>query len=65
MEPTIEQLHTFYRVVYDTVRMSCFTTFVELGENGLLVAYIGKFDDSGRYKGFYVSITPTGEYADE
>lgn len=65
MEPTIEQLRTFYQVVYDTVRMSCFITFVELGENGLLVTYIGKFDDSGSYTGFYVSITPTGEYADE
>lgn len=65
MEPTIEQLRTFYRIAREAVAMSSFIIFVELGENGLLVVYVGKYDDQGRYTGFYVSIKPTGEYNDE
>jgi hypothetical protein len=65
MEPTTEQLRTFYRVAREAVVMSAFINYVELGGSGLLVVYIGKYDDQRRYTGFYVSITPTGEFTDE
>jgi hypothetical protein len=65
MEPTTEQLRTFYRVVREAVVMSALINYVELGENGLLVVYVGKYDNQGQYTGFYVSITPTGEFTDE
>jgi hypothetical protein len=65
MEPTTEQLKAFYRFVWRSVRKSLLITYVELGENSLFVIYAGKYDDQGRYIGFYISIKPDGDFNDE
>lgn len=44
MEPTPEQLRTFYRVVRQAVLFSSYIAFVELGEDGNLYIHIGRYE---------------------
>jgi hypothetical protein len=44
MEPTIEQLQVFYRVVRQYVLLSVYIVFVELGEDANLYIFIGYCD---------------------
>jgi len=44
MEPTIEQLRTFYRVVRRFVLLSSYITFVELADDGNLFIYAGRYN---------------------
>lgn len=59
MEPTIEQLRTFYKVIRRAVLLSLYVYFVELPENGNLYLYMGRESDSSI--SVIVSITPAGE----
>lgn len=44
MEPTFEQLRTFYRVVRQVVLLSSYVVFVELAEDGNLYVHVGRYD---------------------
>jgi hypothetical protein len=59
MEPTIEQLSAFYRVVRQSVLMSSHIIFVELGEDRNLYIWIGRNEPESI---FIVYITPSGEF---
>lgn len=59
MEPTIEQLRTFYKVIRRSVLLSLYVYFVELPEDGNLYLYMGRENDSSI--SVIVSITPAGE----
>jgi hypothetical protein len=63
VEPTTEQLRTFYRVTRQSVLMYSFIAFVELGEEGNLYIYVGRYDNT--QDTFLVTITPTGELKDD
>jgi hypothetical protein len=58
MEPTIEQLRTFYRVVRQAVVLSSYIAFVELSENSNLYVYISRYDNPQTR--FIVYVTPEG-----
>lgn len=59
MEPTIEQLRTFYRLVRQAVLMSSYIAFVELGEDRNLYLHVGRYDPETV---FFITINPSGEY---
>jgi hypothetical protein len=59
MEPTLEQLRTFYRVVRQAVILSSFIAFVELSEDRRLYVYMGRYDDP--QESSILSIAPNGE----
>jgi hypothetical protein len=59
MEPTIEQLRTFYRVVRQAVLLSSYIEFAELAEDGNLYVYVGRYDRPSVRTIVY--ITPGGE----
>jgi hypothetical protein len=60
MEPTIEQLRTFYRTTRESVRLfSRFIAFVELGEDQNLYIHIGHYDTQ---EVFVITVIPSGEY---
>jgi hypothetical protein len=44
MDPTSEQLLTFYRIVRRVVLLSSFVSFVELAPDNNLYVYIGRYD---------------------
>lgn len=44
MEPSIEQLKTFYRVVRQAVLLSSYISFVELSGDRRLYVYLGRYD---------------------
>jgi hypothetical protein len=58
MEPTNEQLRTFYGVVRQAVMLSSYVAFVELAQNGNLYVYIGRYDSPPP---LIVYVTPAGE----
>lgn len=58
MEPTLEQLKTFYRVVRQSVLLSSYIAFVELSEDLNLYIHIGRYDNPQAR--FIVYITPNG-----
>lgn len=45
MEPTGEQLITFYRLVRRSVLLSSYIAFVEMGEDEKLYVYVGRYDN--------------------
>jgi hypothetical protein len=59
MEPTTEQLRTFYWVVRQSVLMSSYIVFVELGEDHNLYVRVGRYEPESV---FLVYITPSGEF---
>jgi hypothetical protein len=58
MEPTIEQLKTFYRVIRQAVVLSSYISFVELSEDLSLYVHVGRYDNAQAR--FIVYITPDG-----
>jgi hypothetical protein len=58
MEPTIEQLQTFYRVVRQAVILSSYIAFVEILDDRNLYVHMGRYDNS--LTRFIVYITPDG-----
>jgi hypothetical protein len=63
MEPTTEQLRTFYRTVRESVRLfSRFIGFVELGEDQNLYVHVGQYNSQDV---FVITIIPTGEYGND
>lgn len=58
LDPTIDQLKTFYRVVRQAVLLSSFIAFAELADDQNLFVYIGRYDESG--SNIIVFITPDG-----
>jgi hypothetical protein len=58
MEPTIEQLKTFYRVVRQAVVLSSYIAFVELSEDSNLYVHIGRYDNPQTR--FMVYVNPEG-----
>lgn len=58
MEPTIEQLRSFYRFARRSVLLSSYIRFVELGEDGNLYVHVGLYESQGV---FVACIMPTGE----
>jgi len=59
MEPTFEQLRTFYRVVRQAVLLSSYIAFVELAEDGNLYVHVGRYDRPLVRSTLYIS--PDGE----
>ena len=59
MEPTIEQLKTFYRVVRQAVIFSSYISFVEISEKRNLYVYMGRYDSP--QDSSMLGITPNGE----
>ena len=59
MEPTIEQLKTFYRVVRQSVILSSYIAFVEILDDSNLYVHIGRYDNP--LIRFIVYITPEGK----
>jgi hypothetical protein len=59
MDPTLEQLRTFYRVVRQAVLLSSYIAFVELLEDLNLYVHIGRYDNPQAR--FIVYITPDGK----
>jgi hypothetical protein len=59
MDPTNEQLRTFYRLVRQAVLMSSYIAFVELGEDRNLYLHVGRYDPGTI---FVITINPSGEY---
>ncbi len=45
MEPTSEQLRTFYQVVRQAVVLSSYISFVELPRDGNLYVYTKRYDE--------------------
>ena len=62
MEPTLEQLRTFYRVVHQYVRLSSYVAFVELAEDGNLFVYVGRYNAPLVRSTLFIS--PEGEVND-
>jgi hypothetical protein len=58
MEPTIEQLQTFYRVVRQAVILSSYIAFVEILDDRNLYVHMGRYDNP--LTRFIVYITPDG-----
>jgi hypothetical protein len=58
MEPTIEQLKTFYRVVRQAVVLSSYIAFVELSEDSNLYVHVGRYDNPQTR--FIIFVTPDG-----
>jgi hypothetical protein len=63
MEPTIEQLKTFYRVVRQAVILSSYIAFVELLEDSNLYVYLGRYDSPQASS--ILHITPSGEVSND
>jgi hypothetical protein len=59
MEPTIEQLRTFYRFVRQAVLVSSYVAFVELSEDRNLYVYLDRYDSP--LESWIFRITPSGE----
>ena len=59
IEPTIDQLRSFYRVVRQAVLLSSYIAFTEIGENQNLLVYIKRYDNPE--SNIIVFITPDGE----
>jgi hypothetical protein len=58
MEPTIEQLKMFYRVVRQSVILSSYIAFVEILDDSNSYVHMGRYDNS--LTRFIVYITPEG-----
>jgi hypothetical protein len=58
MEPTLEQLKTFYRVVRQSVVLSSYIAFVELSDDSNLYVHVGRYDNFQTR--LIVFITPDG-----
>jgi hypothetical protein len=58
MEPTVEQLRTFYRITRRAVVLSSYISFVELAEDKNLYVYTGRYDNPSS---LIFCITPNGE----
>ncbi len=58
MEPTLEQLKTFYRVVRQAVILSSYIAFIELSDDGNLYVHIGRYDNPQTR--LIVYVTPDG-----
>ncbi len=43
-EPTQQQLSQFYRVARNAVLLSSYVAFVEMGSDGNLYIYLGRYD---------------------
>jgi hypothetical protein len=59
MEPTVEQLQTFYRVVRQAVILSSYIAFVELSEDRNLYVYMGRYENPQASS--ILGIAPNGE----
>lgn len=58
MEPTLEQLKTFYRVVRQAVILSSYIAFIELSDDSNLYVHIGRYDNPQTR--LIVYVTPDG-----
>jgi hypothetical protein len=58
MEPSIEQLKTFYQVIREAVLLSSYVAFVELSADKYLFVHVGRYDSSQAR--IVVVITPDG-----
>ncbi len=56
MEPNLEQLKTFYRVVRQAVIFSSYTAFVELSDDSNLYIHVGRYNNPQIR--FIVYVTP-------
>jgi hypothetical protein len=63
VEPTVDQLRTFYRVVRQAVLLSSYIAFTELTEDGNLFVYIRRYDEPE--SNIILFITPDGEVNNE
>jgi hypothetical protein len=59
MDPTDEQLLTFYRIARRTVLLSSFISFVELAPDNNLYVYVGRYD---ALESSVICILPNGDY---
>jgi hypothetical protein len=60
MEPTIEQLRTFYQIVRQAVLLSSYISFVELPQDANLYVYTKRYDSP--LSSLIVLITPDGRF---
>jgi hypothetical protein len=63
IDPTVEQLRTFYRVVRQSVLLSSYIAFVEMNEDQTLFVYIKRYDELKSI--MIVYIAPDGEVNNE
>jgi hypothetical protein len=63
IEPTVDQLRTFYRVVRQAVLLSSYIAFTELTEDRNLSVYIRRYDEPE--SNIIVFIAPDGEVNNE
>jgi hypothetical protein len=60
MEPTIEQLRTFYQIVRQAVLLSSYISFVELAQDQNLYVYTKRYD--APLSSLIILVTPNGQF---
>jgi hypothetical protein len=61
MEPTTEQLRTFFEVVRQAVQFSSYVSYVELPPDGSLYVYTKRYDEP--LSSIVIRITPNGQFS--
>jgi hypothetical protein len=60
MEPTTEQLRTFFEVVRQAVQLSSYVSYVELPPDGNLYVYTKRYDEP--LSSIVIRITSNGQF---
>jgi hypothetical protein len=60
MEPTIEQLRTFYQIVRQAVLLSSYISFVELAQDSNLYIYTKRYDEP--LSSLIILVNPNGQF---